>query len=205
MQQPLALTADVYDVAHLGIAHVLGEGRLRAKAAVTAFDLLTISAPFTDAWLHEEWHRAVLGARGVDSFNDVYDLKNLNASTISVSHVSDEDLARLKREHPAEFVRLKAAGIEGEYALLTRLEQAQFYCASRTWHSALYWIITLNHVFYVADLSGVDAETRKANEQERTVAGRDISGHDFTAWVRDLFRPTEPWAARGVHPPRAWA
>lgn len=200
MQQSLAVTAGVYDVVHGGIARALGQESLRAKAAITAFDVLSLAAPFTDAWLHEEWHRAVLGARGMGSFDDVYNLKNLSSSTISVSHVSDENLARLKREHPADFVRLKAAGIEGEYQLVTRLEQDGFYRNVHEWHYALYWLVAINDVLYVADLSGADDEARSANAKERTVAMRDISGHDFTAWVRDLFRPNEPWEARGVHP-----
>jgi hypothetical protein len=32
------------------------------------------------------------------------------------------------------------------------------------------------------------------------VTARDFTGHDFTAWVYDLYRPTEAYSARGVHP-----
>lgn len=199
MEQSLGITAGVYDAAHLGIARAFGRRRVLGRVGIAAFDLLAIGVPPGDAWLHEEWHRAVLGNRGVGSFNDVYKL-NLAATSISVSHASDEDLARLKREHPAESVRLKVAGIEGEYQLVTRLERDQFFHGDPAWHAALYWLVTLNSVLYVADTSGTDAFTRDANAKESAVAVRDISGHDFTAWVRDLFRPGEPWEARGVHP-----
>ena len=200
MQQSLGLTAGVYDAAHLGIERAFGRRELLGFLAIIGFDVATIAAPFGDAWLHEEWHRAVLGSRGVGSRNDVYDLRNLFADGISVSHARDEDLARMKREHPAEFVRVKEAGIEGEYAMVTRLERDQFFRGARAWHQGLYWLVTLNSVLYVADTSDTDALTRKANAKETTVAARDISGHDFTAWVRTLFRPGEPFEAYGVHP-----
>lgn len=199
MQQSLGVTAGVYDAGHLAIQRAWGRHTWLAKATITVADYFATGAPFADAWLHEEWHRAVLGHRGVGSRNDVYRL-NLLSETISVSHARDEDLARLKREHPAEFVRLKAAGIEAEYALITRLERDQFYRGGRAWHTALYWLTTINSVLYVADTSDTDASTDDANRREPTVAMRDISGHDFTAWVRDLHRPGEPFEARGVHP-----
>ncbi|MDQ6926081.1 MAG: hypothetical protein M3154_07580 [Candidatus Eremiobacteraeota bacterium] len=199
MEQSLDVSAGVYDAAHLGIARAFGRRRVLGKIAIAAFDVFGAPAPLADAWLHEEWHRAVLGARGVDSYDDVYRF-DFTATSISVSHVSDDALAAMKRAHPAEFVRLKAAGIEGDYALVTRLEQAQFYRGDPAWHAALYWATTLNSVLYVADMGSIDADTRTMNAAEPTVAVRDISGHDFTAWVRDLFRPGEAWEARGVHP-----
>ncbi|HZF68467.1 MAG TPA: hypothetical protein VEZ47_10545 [Gemmatirosa sp.] len=199
MQQSLGVTAGVYDAAHLGIQRAWGRHTWLAKATIAVTDYVVTGAPFADAWLHEEWHRAVLGNRGIGSRNDVYRL-NLFSETISVSHARDEDLARLKREHPAEFVRLKAAGIEAEYALVTRLQRDQFYRGGRAWHTALYWLTTINSVLYLADTTDTDAYTDDANRDEPTVAVRDISGHDFTAWVRDLHRPGEPFEARGVHP-----
>jgi len=70
----------------------------------------------------------------------------------------------------------------------------------------LYWLVALNDQLYVgsvispADSAFVDSTTDKANRDETTIAQRDISGHDFTAWVYHLFRPDEPLDARGVHP-----
>ncbi|MEP6762870.1 MAG: hypothetical protein ABJB66_01105 [Gemmatimonadaceae bacterium] len=199
MQQSLEITAGVYDIAHRAIVRPFGSHTKIAKVTITAFDIFGTTLPFADAWLHEEWHRAILGNRGVDSRNDVYLLKLL-APTISVSHVSDEALTAFKAQHPAEFVRIKEAGIEGEYALITRLEKERFYNGAHSWNTALYWLTTLGAVIYVGDTTGTDKATDDMNAEEPTVAGRDISGHDFTAWVRDLFRPTEPYAAHGLHP-----
>ena len=37
-------------------------------------------------------------------------------------------------------------------------------------------------------------------EEGTSFSKRDFTGHDFTAWVYDLFRPDEPYQARGIHP-----
>src|SRR6266480_212450 len=115
MQQSLGLTAAFYDLSHLGIDKMFGDHRILSKTTIAFFDVATMTLPFplTDIWLHEEWHRAVMGNRGIDSFNDVYRFK-IGGDAIAVSHVRDEDLIRLKRDHPSEIVRLDEAGIEGE-------------------------------------------------------------------------------------------
>jgi hypothetical protein len=45
-----------------------------------------------------------------------------------------------------------------------------------------------------------DSETDSFNRKEKRVTERDFTGLDFTAWVYDLFRPDEPYSARGTHP-----
>jgi hypothetical protein len=120
-----------------------------------------------------------------------------------VSHVDDAALVALKRDHPAEQVRLSAAGIEGEYDLVQRLEGNQFFARSPAWHAPLYWIVKIGSAEYVASGTSADtsAETDRMNRQDgANVEVRDFTGHDFTAWVYDLFRPGEPYPARGVHP-----
>jgi hypothetical protein len=77
---------------------------------------LAFYVPPGEAWLHEEWHRAVLSHCGIASYNDTYKFR-LFGGVVNVSHVRDEDLERLKREHPAEFVRLAAAGSSRACAL----------------------------------------------------------------------------------------
>src|SRR5207253_1509064 len=112
-------------------------------------------------------HRAVLGRRGIDSFDDVYRFQ-FGASSIAVSHVRDEDLIALKRDHPADLVRLDEAGIEAEQALVRRLEKEEFFGDSRAWHLPLYWLVKLGTQDYVA--SGVartsDEETDRSIREE---------------------------------------
>jgi hypothetical protein len=206
MQQSLRITSSVYDATHTLLAKVAPRHPWLTNVGITVFDYVTIAVPLNDAWLHEEWHRAVLGQSGIGSRNDVWNLKNIFADAISVSHVTDEDLIRLKNDAPRDFVRMKSAGYEGEGELITRLETSQFFTSSKAWHVGLYWLIALNDQLYVgsvvspADSAEIDDETDKANRSEATVPERDVSGHDFTAWVYHLFRPEERFEARGSHP-----
>ena len=206
MNQSLGITASVYEATHTLLGRVAPSHPLLRNVGITVFDFMTISVPLTDAWLHEEWHRAVLGRNGVNSRNDVWNLRNIFAEAISVSHVSDDDLIRFKADRPADFVRMKAAGYEGEGELITRLETTQFFKNSKAWHVGLYWLVALNDQLYLgdvvspADSAEIDSMTDKANLDEKTVQVRDVSGHDFTAWVYHLFRPQEPFSARGPHP-----
>lgn len=201
MQQSLAITKDFYQLAHAGIENGLGSRRnLSTRLAIVALDILAL--PLGDTWLHEEWHRAVLSRRNTSSYNDVYNL-DLLAEAISVSHIKDEDLIRLKRESPADMVRLAEAGIEGEYELVTALQKDNFFYGINTFNLPLYILTYAGAIDYV-NFSGTGeagVETDIFNLQEGSdVSKRDALGLDFTAWVYDLFRPTEPYEARGVHP-----
>jgi len=205
MAQALALTTIYYEESHRAIQKAWGTKERYARWSVALFDTVTsgvVPLPLSDTWLHEEYHRAVMSNQSVSSFNDVYHFEIL-PDAIAVSHVKDEALTRMKLEHPADFVRLHVAGIEGEYALVERLERRQFFQRSDLDHLVLYWLIKLNTSAYV--LSGTDHEneddTAQWEREEGTdVRRRDFTGHDFTAWAYDLSRPDEPYAARGVHP-----
>ena len=205
MAQSLALSTIFYEESHRAIQKAWGDKEQYGRLTVALFDAFTsgiIPLPLSDTWLHEEFHRAVMSNRGVSSYNDVYHFE-IAPTAIAVSHVSDEALAQLKLEHPADFVRLNAAGIEGEYALVERLERRQFFSRNDLYHLAEYWLVKLNSSAYV--LSGTahdsETETEKWEREEGTnVPRRDFTGHDFTAWMYDLSRPDEPYAARGIHP-----
>jgi hypothetical protein len=206
MQQSLAITTDFYEYTHAALARISSRHKVLTNVGITLFDYFTIAVPFADAWLHEEWHRAIIGNRGIDSKDEVWNLKNIFAEAISVTHISDEDLIRLKRQNPVDFVRAKAAGLEAENELITNLESKAFFNRTKAFHAGLYWLVALNDQLYVgavtgrADSAEIDSLTDDANMKEKRIAERDLSGHDFTAWVYHLFRPDEPLEARGVHP-----
>jgi hypothetical protein len=110
---------------------------------------------------------------------------------------------QLKRLHPAEFARIGAAGIEGEYELLARLQRNRFFHDSPASHTALAWLTKLNTIGYI--MSGVDSTDEDIMQIEKLkestdIAARDAVGHDFLAWVYDLSRPDEPYRNRGTHP-----
>lgn len=205
MAQSLALTADFYEIGHYAIEEAMpGRPRL-AKWMIGLFDVgvtLIAPLPFTDVWLHEEWHRAVMSNRGIDSHNDVYRF-DIAADAIAVSHVDDEDLVRLKRDHPADLPRLHAAGAEGEYALVQKLQRDTFFERTRGHHRPLYWIAKISTAGYIGSGTSDDVteETHEWEMEEgRDIGRRDFAGHDFTAWMYDMSRRDEPYTARGTHP-----
>jgi hypothetical protein len=202
MAQSLAVSEGFYELAHPAIQKVWGSHHVAAGVSLFLFDVFGGLLPGGDGWMHEEYHRAVLGSRGVGSFDDIYRL-DLGAEVVNVSHVKDEDLIRMKAEHPADYVRAAAAGIEGENMLVHGLEKNRFFHGSRANNVAFYWLTKINSLYYVASGTTSDADSLVAESNAKEgadVAKRDWVGHDFTAWVRDLHRPTEALAARGVHP-----
>lgn len=205
MQQSLDFSIAGYEGMHGGIEKLFGTRRKLGKAAIVFADIVTtleVALPLTSVWVHEEFHRAAMGRRGVDSHNDVYDF-NIGSDWIAVSHLRDEEIARLKRDHPADWVRVNEAGIEGELMLVRDLERRRFFGKSNAWHLPLYWITKAGTLGYVQSASWDDADTDvdDANiEDGANVQRRDFTGHDFLGWVYDLHRPDEPYEARGTHP-----
>jgi hypothetical protein len=203
MSQSVILSKDFYQLAHEGIARTFGRDRhLIGRFTSATFDFMTIWVPLGEAWVHEEWHRAVMSRRGVSSVDDI-DHFPFFRPLISVSHVSDDDLVRLKAEHPDEFVRLPAAGIEGEYALAFEMEKDAFFTGSGRGNRFVWWLCKLGPAFYLQSSASDEADTLTddANRDEGAdVPRRDFTGMDFTGWAYDLFRPDEPYAARGIHP-----
>jgi len=196
MEQAVSWSAAFYEASHRS---------MRRRWQILLFDFVAdavVPLPLSDTWVHEEFHRAVLQNRGVPSFDDVYRIR-FNPGSIAVSHVRDENLVRMKRDHPADFVRAHEAGIEGEHALVLRLEKEHFFDGAKSWNLPLYWFAKTNSIAYI--MSGSTSAANRAidrwERQEGTsISRRDFTGHDFTAWVYDLFRPDEPYTSRGVHP-----
>jgi hypothetical protein len=208
MAQSLWITADAYELLHGGLRFALdpygatGWNHLFAVLLLGAADLLTEALPPMLAWQHEEWHRAVMANRGIDSYDDVYKLRPF-AEIINVSHVTDEDLIRLKREHPADQVRMQTAGIEGNYQLVRTLEELSFFDDSRAPHLILLPLLLVENSAYMFTCASRQADTITADanrEEGADVPRRDFTGLDCNGWVYDLHRPDEPYQARGTHP-----
>lgn len=153
-------------------------------------------------YFHEEWHRAVLGNRNIQSSNGVFKSAG-NEEVISVDHVRDEDLIRLKRDHPDEMVRLSIAGYESE-TTFSHLLRTDSFLEDRG--GASYAPILLYNGLQTSLY--IKSCTRKAGSQvtiqmtfqDREEKNRDFVGLDCNGYVYDLFRPEEPYENRGVHP-----
>jgi hypothetical protein len=136
MNQSLSVTTDLYELMHFGVGRLDAAPdsplwrHAAAKVLTLGADVVTLPLPGFLGWQHEEWHRAILARHGISSHDGVYDLK-LFASSVPVSHIDDADLSRLKRESPADMVRLAEAGIEGNDELATQLHKVQFFQGTR--------------------------------------------------------------------------
>ncbi len=202
MQQSLAISRAFDQLASRALDRVFTHDGIWTDLARIAVETIVFSLPFSDAWLHEEWHRAVLRNRGVGSFNDVYKLQ-IFSQFISVSHIKDEDLVRLKRDHPADQVRLAEAGMEGEYEQVTEGTRDRIFLNANPEGDLTRALSVVNSIFYLgtSTFASVDRATDNFHREEGTdVARRDALGWDFTAWIYDLSRPNEPYEARGLDP-----
>lgn len=195
-----------------------GFARVRNEDLATGLGIGTVYAlayplGLIGGWAHEEWHRAVMSRRGISSRNGIFYASAWSEGLISVDRVTDEDLARLKRDHPAESVRLMSAGLEAQQQLGRRIGDDSFvYSAygrqrgpvyfSRTWMFPLLQINFLNQMVYHATCSnpGNDDLTDSQNRRTLTVESRDFTGLDCVAFAWELHRPDTPYADRGPHP-----
>lgn len=205
MMQSLYITKAVSQVSNdsLGLFLYNRVGPSVTYLSIGVWDYIYTFLPLGTSWLHEEYHRAVLGNRGFNSYNDVYKFDFFTES-IAVSHVKDDDLADLKENHPADFVRLAEAGIEGEFDLV-RESRLDYFFSGRSPRFQLigWWVSLLNSTFYIWACTKplMDDFVDEDNESDGSnVKKRDSVGPDFTTWVYDLFRPDEPYASRGIHP-----
>jgi hypothetical protein len=209
MNQSLAVTTGVFSGFHFGMKYFYDNSSISEiykiiiySVGIALGDVIMIYLPSGEGWLHEEYHRAVMTRYGINSFNGM-NLFPIGAELISVSNIKDEDLINLKGNSPADMVRLHAAGIEGEYLLINNLQRNNFFYKQQLTNFILYWMVTVNSHFYIYNSSSpsyAEEKITNLNELETTIASRDFTGLDFTGWVYDLFRPDEPYEARGPHP-----
>jgi len=211
MQQSLQLTTSLYSGLHYGIDKLFRKEsyaewskskRFLHNMTILFSDYLLTTAPGFDGWLHEEYHRSVMTRFGVNSYNDMNKFP-IGAETVSVSHVTDEDLIRFKQQSPSDFIRMHVAGIEGEYLLAEQLQKNNFFYNQNASHQIAYLLNILNAIAYVNISSNsflADEMTDQMNAMETTIPVRDFTGLDFTGWTFDLFRPNEPYTSRGTHP-----
>jgi hypothetical protein len=205
--QAHALTLDYYQSVHWGLATAFGsKAEYRSEGWETVADIVFAIAsnyisPGT-SWLHEEAHRAVLNQYGISSHNGIYNA-SFGDDAIPVDRVRDRDLERLKRDHPADFVRLSTAGMEAESQLALHLESETFL---QDVLPRAQFLILMSHLGPIAYRSFCDSKDGdKATADDLAEEGpderqRDFTGYDCVSYVYDLYRPYEPYADRGPHP-----
>jgi len=208
MKQSLQISSNFYSSAHYGIKQAFSgvKGKtlrnLLTYGAVGIVDIVSIFVPFGNAWLHEEYHRAVLTRREANSANEVNTFP-FGKTAIKVYRLTDEDLERIHNNHQNDWRRLQTAGGESELHLIQNLQRNNFFYNQKQPNIFLYWLITLSVGDYVraCGREDIDETTNKFLAEEGTnIADRDFTGPDYTAWAYSLFRPHLPFSARGTHP-----
>ncbi len=205
MNQSMVISSAFYQAMHSSVDRGLQEKNtapILRRLTLVGLDILTYELPLSAAWMHEEWHRAVMTRRHVGSHNDVYDLK-LFSTLISVSHETDEDLSRMKAESPSDFVRMSSAGIESETVQNLYLEKDIYFNNSKTWNMGILWMNAVQNFSYIHMCNSKESTqtTQKQNDLDGTdISKRDFTGLDCLGWVYDLHRPDEPYQSRGIHP-----
>jgi hypothetical protein len=211
MRQSLLLSAGAIQWADQTIAWLWSTAEspflrnLGTYSSLGLFAWISTYLPLGDAWVHEEWHRAVLTRRGISSYDGIYHW-DIGAETISVDHVADRDLADLKDRHPADFTRLSEAGLEGEIESVRLMRRRNFFLDRPSYSDRIgWWVNGLNGAAYIwiSSEGDLDQDLRDANAREREPSQRDFTGLDFRAWVHDLRHPAETYASgpRGrLHP-----
>lgn len=208
MQQSLAISASFhnginYAFSRLDINWFNNEmwNYFMESTFILTAEILSTYIPLGDAWLHEEFHRAVLTNNFVKSYDQVNDIP-LFSELISVNNVVDEHLINFKKNNPQDFVRLHSAGIEGEYMLTHKLQSYNLFYDQKLPYYTYTLIWTINSFYYVWFCHTENAEqtTNELNITEGSdIPIRDFTGLDFLAWTYDLYAPFEDYESRGTH------
>lgn len=206
MAQSLAMSNNFFTLVGFGIDNLVSidKGIIDVLLENTLSGLFVLflqnGFPFGFTWMHEEYHKAVLARRGFDSFNEVYYFPFFS-SVVKVSHVKDEDLQTLADQYSADFVRLNSAGAESQIHQVQTLQQNSFFYDQSLPLVPLYWISIFGSYGYIQSCTNQSEwDDKKDLTDEPEIRQRDFTGPDFTAWVRELFNPSLPYAARGTHP-----
>lgn len=175
--------------------------RLAANVAALGTDFLAIKLPYGFAFLHEEFHRAVMAEAKIYSYDEVWNFGK--GFDIAVTQVKDADLIQLKKTDPAMLTRLAAAGVEAEYVFIRRMRGDNFFERTDYPYLGLSLIGTIHAVSYVnlplSPRFNAITDSILAHDKHNELA-RDFTGYDFSAWVYDLFTPDAPYTDRGTWP-----
>jgi len=180
MRQSLQLSTDFYLAGHNLILDQIAnsddiqqgqQAGIWTLLGLVAFDQAAGYLPLGNIWMHEEWHRAALGRRGINSTNNMYNLGNFATST----GFHTADVAKLKLHHPQDLVRVMSAGLESQFEQTLEIEKQAFFNNHRPLMNTLGLRNILSNLSYM-----------------NGCASNKIVDGDCTIWVYELFRPAAP-------------
>lgn len=138
---------------------------------------------------HEEGHRAILTAHNIGSISQpLYNSKGV----AYVNGVRDEELLRLKEENLPDYIRLHTAGIESDYMLARRAEEAVFFRSED--FGLLFMEIYMRRMSAMAYFaSSLIPQSKPFIEENENDLLNDIVGHDVYGAIKNLHRPDDPF------------
>ena len=212
MNQSVALTTSVYSSMHYGFKKLYDRLDLAPvwKNIIyyggTAAGILGFAYvfPFGYPWMRYEFIRSILSRHGINSNNIYYDIIGMAGLGIT-----DDQLSYFKAANPHDFIRMNESRIEG-YVLFSDLMIRRYFFYNL---DDLSFVPALINVLFFSGVTNnpvllhkynvvnVDSDSIKTYyENDKGQESRFFSGFDTVNWVYELFRPNEPYAARGLHP-----
>ncbi len=209
MNQSLALTMGVYSSMHYGIKKMydsltfapLYKNLIYAGSTAAGILAFAYVFPFGYPWLKQQYIHSVFSQHGIASY------ANSGAYYIGVT---DSQLNQLKANAPYDFIRMNVTGMEA-YNIFsdTMMRNSFFYDLENLSFVPAFITVFLNFSSNVSlvlahELGAinvdVDAIDMKYKNDSSNQGERFLTGVDAINWVYDLFRPNEPYSARGQHP-----
>lgn len=217
MQQSLELSNDFYELSFWGI-DALGDkifipknktytkGR-KISNAIFKYGVSLVFSKYGSelpvplgVWGHEEFHRSVLGVDNITSKNGNWLLNRWDGT---VYGISDETLTFEKSENLDNLLYSYVAGVQYEIVLNQKISINDFYKIRSYPKNAL----LLYNAYYVYDYfkfatssSSDSVKILAPPNESKNPAERDYAGADLTAWVNDMFNPSEPFTSRDPFP-----
>jgi hypothetical protein len=208
MHQALQWSADVYDVSFWGI-DAASNALFDKKWTQTGFSYATgllfskygseLPLPL-GVWGHEEYHRSVLGANGIDSKNGNWIFHRWDGT---VYGPSDQDLANLKATDNNALLYAYTAGVQYETQLTKTSVMNDFY-NERSFYKAPLYLYNAHYVWnYFRFATSTHSDSVKViapKFEHKEATQRDFAGADLTAWAYDMFNPDASYYDRDDFP-----
>ncbi|MBI1305389.1 MAG: hypothetical protein GC181_02110 [Bacteroidetes bacterium] len=217
MQQAFELSNDFYELSFWGI-DVLGDrifipknkNYTKGKKIGNAVFKYGVSLIFSQygselpiplgVWSHEEYHRSVLGTDNISSKNGNWILNRWEGT---VYGISDSTLSLQKSENINNLLYSYVAGVQYEIALNQKTTLNDFY-KSRTLNKNALLLYNAYYVFnyfkFSASAISDSVKILAPPHESKNPMERDYAGADLTAWVYDMFNPSEPFSSRDSFP-----
>jgi hypothetical protein len=212
MDQSLALTLDIYSSMHFGMRKAYDSLDLApvwkntiyyggTAAGILAFAYVL---PFGYPWMQQEFTRSILSRFDIKSLNGTYAIFDGGM----VSGVTDAQLERFKAENPHDVIRMDEAVSEGYILFSDFMIRNVFFHDLHNlsnWTALIAAFISLGHsgAGVTAEYMGADYVDNDIDAWYKNDGGeeaRSLYSRSSFNWVYDLFRPAEPYSARGTHP-----